>query len=111
MRSYEKGTFSSKRTSSWHSAPFIQRVIGRNGWAYFCRPPEPLLPRLVKDFFANLDADSIGKIVVREVEVDLSLENINKALYLPTNPAAEFNQMLERPTEKQFAQALTISLT
>lgn len=49
---------------------FIQHVINMNGWAYFCAPPGPLLPQLVKEFYAKIDGANIIRKVVRKVAVD-----------------------------------------
>ena len=57
---------------------FFKKTIAKKWWKVLCQPPRSASTMVVREFYTNLVAHVVKKVMVRRVMVDFSAESINK---------------------------------
>ena len=69
-----------------HPDDFFRKTIATKGWRALYQPPRPAAMSVVREFYANLTAHVVKKVLVRGVLVDFSAESITSFIILILSP-------------------------
>ncbi|MDV3183836.1 MAG: hypothetical protein Q8847_02665, partial [Sweet potato little leaf phytoplasma] len=90
-----------------NSLPHMLAVTIRNqNWQNLCHHPEPAVPSIVKEFYANFQDNGVWKTMVRGQIVEWSPSTINQFYDIPDFPFAICNAMVIAPSEEQLKATL-----
>ena len=90
-----------------HSEDFFCKTIANKGWRALCQPPRPVATMVVREFYANLEANVLKKARVRGVLVDFSAKSINEFYNLKSVNSEVYDRLQENPNYPEMLRLLT----
>ena len=90
-----------------HNEDFFRKTIGRKGWDALCQPPRLVATMVLQEFYANLVAHVLKKVLVRGVLVDFSAKSINHYYNLDPVNLEAYDRLHENPNYPEVLRMLT----